>query len=172
LESIDRLAGSKHSRSALIERVLRRYLRDRAKSALQARDLERINKAADRLNREAAEVLDLPGIRRIMTANEFRRMALSFPETEERAHMDHPDFRVGGKIFATLGYPEDGWAMVKLTPIEQEMFVKAHPTVFNPCNGAWGRRGATNVQLKAARKQVMRRALLAAWNLTAPDHMR
>ena len=58
LESIDRLAGSKHSRSALIERVLRRYLRDRAKSALQARDLERINKAADRLNREAAEVLD------------------------------------------------------------------------------------------------------------------
>jgi len=58
LESIDRLAGSKHSRSALIERVLRRYLRDRAKSALQARDLERINQAADRLNREAAEVLD------------------------------------------------------------------------------------------------------------------
>jgi len=58
LESIDRLAGSKHSRSALIERVLRRYLRDRAKSALQARDLERINKAADRLNCEAAEVLD------------------------------------------------------------------------------------------------------------------
>ena len=58
LESIDRLARSKHSRSALIERVLRRYLRDRAKSALQARDLERINKAADRLNREAAEVLD------------------------------------------------------------------------------------------------------------------
>ncbi len=58
LESIDRLARSKHSRSALIERVLRRYLRDRAKSALQARDLERINQAADRLNREAAEVLD------------------------------------------------------------------------------------------------------------------
>jgi metal-responsive CopG/Arc/MetJ family transcriptional regulator len=58
LESVDRLAGSKHSRSAFIERVLRRYLRDRAKSALQARDLERINKAADRLNLEAAEVLD------------------------------------------------------------------------------------------------------------------
>jgi metal-responsive CopG/Arc/MetJ family transcriptional regulator len=58
LESVDRLAGSKHSRSAFIERVLRRYLRDRAKSALQARDLERINKAADRFNLEAAEVLD------------------------------------------------------------------------------------------------------------------
>src|SRR2546421_5469619 len=54
-----------------------------------------------------------------MTANDFRRFALSFPETEERVHMNHPDFRVAGKIFATLGYPEDGWAMVKLTPLEQ-----------------------------------------------------
>jgi metal-responsive CopG/Arc/MetJ family transcriptional regulator len=58
LRSVDRLAGSKHSRSAFIERVLRRYLRERAKAALQARDLERINNAADRLNLEAAEVLD------------------------------------------------------------------------------------------------------------------
>jgi metal-responsive CopG/Arc/MetJ family transcriptional regulator len=58
LRSVDRLAGSKHPRSAFIERVLRRYLRERAKAALQARDLERINKAADRLNLEAAEVLD------------------------------------------------------------------------------------------------------------------
>jgi len=58
LENVDRLAGSKHSRSAFIERVLRRYLHQRAKAALQARDLERINNAADRLNREAAEVLE------------------------------------------------------------------------------------------------------------------
>jgi hypothetical protein len=107
-----------------------------------------------------------------MTPNEFRRLALALPETEERAHMDHPDFRVGGKIFATLSYPEDGWAMVKLTPIEQEMFVKAQPNVFKPCNGVWGRRGATNVRLKAARKPLVRRALLAAWQLTAPKHLR
>jgi len=106
-----------------------------------------------------------------MTANDFRRLALGFPEAEERAHMDHPDFRVSGKIFATLGYPEDGWAMVKLTPIEQEMFVKAQPTVFNPCTGAWGRRGATNVRLKSARKPTLRRALEAAWRLTAPKHV-
>jgi hypothetical protein len=106
-----------------------------------------------------------------MTANEFRRLALSLPEAEERAHMDHPDFRVGGKIFATLGYPEDGFAMVKLAPIEQEMFVKAQPTVFKPCNGAWGRRGATNLRLKAARKPLVRRALLAAWRLTAPKQL-
>ena len=103
-----------------------------------------------------------------MTAQDFRRLALSFPQTEERAHMDHPDFRVAGKIFATLGYPEDGRAMVKLTPIEQEMFIKAQPTVFTPSNGAWGRRGATNVCLKAARRPTLRRALAAAWRLSAP----
>ena len=103
-----------------------------------------------------------------MTPNDFRHLALSFPETEERAHMDHPDFRVAGKIFATLGYPEDGWAMVKLTPIEQEMFVKAQPTVFNPCTVVCGRRGATNLRLKAARKPTLRRALKAAWRLAAP----
>ena len=59
-----------------------------------------------------------------MTPSEFRRLALSFPETEERAHMDHPDFRVAGKIFATLGYPEEGWAMVKITPVEQKCWSK------------------------------------------------
>ncbi len=107
-----------------------------------------------------------------MTSQDFRRLALSFPETEERAHMDHPDFRVAGKIFATLGFPEDGWAMVKLTPIEQEMFINAQPTVFNPCTGAWGRRGATHVRLKSARKPTLRRALEAAWRLAAPQQLR
>jgi hypothetical protein len=103
-----------------------------------------------------------------MTSQEFRQIALSFPETAERSHMDHPDFRVAGKIFATLGYPEEGWGMVKLTPIEQEMFVKAQPTVFNPCSGAWGQRGCTSVRLKSARKPALRRALRAAWLLAAP----
>jgi hypothetical protein len=106
-----------------------------------------------------------------MTANEFRQLALSLPETEERTHMDHPDFRVAGKIFATLGYPEKGWAMVKLTPLEQDMFAREQPAVFQPCSGAWGRRGATNLQLKLARKQVVRRALLGAWRLTAPKNL-
>jgi hypothetical protein len=106
-----------------------------------------------------------------MTANDFRRLALSFPESEERSHMEHPDFRVAGKIFATLAYPEDGWAMVKLTPVEQEMLVKAQPKVFNPCTGAWGRRGCTNVRLKSARKPTLRRALEAAWRLAAPEKL-
>ena len=58
--------------------------------------------------------------------------------------------------------------MVKLAPIEQEMFVKAQPAVFSPCTGAWGRRGSTSVRLKAARKPTLRRALEAAWRLAAP----
>ncbi len=103
-----------------------------------------------------------------MTSNEFRRLALSFPETSEKSHMDHPDFRVAGKLFATLGYPDKDWGMLKLTPIEQEMFVKAQPSVFNPCAGAWGRRGCTNVRLKGIRKPTLRRALEAAWRLAAP----
>jgi hypothetical protein len=82
--------------------------------------------------------------------------------------MDHPDFRVGGKVFATLGYPEEGWGMIKLTPLEQEMSVKAQPTVFVPVKGAWGRRGATCVRLKGVRKPTLRRALRAAWLLAAP----
>src|SRR5439155_21398973 len=106
-----------------------------------------------------------------MTPKDFRRLALSFHENEERAHMNHPDFRVTGKIFATLGYPENGWGMVKLTPVEQETFVKAQPKVFNPCGGAWGRRGCTNVRLKGARRPTLRRALEAAWRLAAPKSL-
>jgi hypothetical protein len=106
--------------------------------------------------------------RRTMTPNEFRKLALSFPDTEERGHMNHPDFRVAGKIFATLGYPDKSWGMVKLTPVEQEMLVEAEPAVFVPAKGAWGRQGSTTVNLKTAEKDVVRNALAAAWRLTAP----
>ena len=82
--------------------------------------------------------------------------------------MEHPDFRVGGKIFATLGYPRNGWAMVKLTPEQQDTFMKAEPKVFVPVKGGWGRRGATNVILRAATKTTLRPALVAAWRKTAP----
>ncbi len=107
-----------------------------------------------------------------MTAREFRQMALSFPETEARSHMGHPDFRVAGKIFATLGYPDKDCGMVKVTPMEQQMFVEAEPKAFNPCSGVWGRRGATNVKLSAVKKAVLRRALTAAWELAAPPRLR
>ena len=103
-----------------------------------------------------------------MTENEFRAMALSLSGAIEASHMDHPDFRVGGKIFATLRYPERGWGMVALTPDEQMLVVQAEPDAFTPVNGAWGRRGATLVQLKAARKRSVRTALAAAWRRRAP----
>jgi hypothetical protein len=104
-----------------------------------------------------------------MTPNEFRKLALSFPETEEREHMAHPDFRVAGKIFATMGYPDKTRAMVKVTPVEQEMLVQAEPNVFSPVKGAWGRKGSTSVLLKAATKESARKALAAAWVLHAPS---
>jgi hypothetical protein len=103
-----------------------------------------------------------------MTAGDFRRLALNSPETTESAHMDHPDFRVGGKIFATLGYPDMGLGMVKLFPDQQADFVRAEPKVFAPVKGGWGRRGATHVRLKAAKKASVQRALAAAWRNTAP----
>ncbi len=106
-----------------------------------------------------------------MTANDFRRLALALPEAAQRAHMDHPDFRVCGKIFATLGYPAKGWGMVKLTPEQQHYFSKDYPGVFVPVKGAWGRRGATSVDLKTVGKDVLRRAISAAWRNTAPRRL-
>jgi hypothetical protein len=103
-----------------------------------------------------------------MTENEFRAMALSLPGAVEASHMDHPDFRVGGKIFATVRYPRAGWGMVSLTPDEQSLVVQAEPEVFSPAAGAWGRRGATLVHLKIARKRSVRTALEAAWRRRAP----
>ena len=71
-----------------------------------------------------------------MTPNEFRELALSFPEVIESAHMLHPDFRVGGRIFGTLGYPDEHAAMVKLSPEEQNEFVRSSPSVFQAAKGA------------------------------------
>lgn len=95
-------------------------------------------------------------------------MALALPEVEERAHMGHPDFRVGGKIFATLGYPDQSWGMVKLKPADQARLYEAQPDVFVPFGGAWGRHGATKVVLRAAKKMIVRQALAAAWRNVAP----
>jgi hypothetical protein len=98
-----------------------------------------------------------------MTPDKFRRLALDLPGVTEREHMDHPDFRVGGRIIATLGYPDENWGMVKLTPEQQRTFVTMTPGTFRPCNGVWGERGATNVQLETAKVTLVRAALDAAW---------
>jgi hypothetical protein len=75
-----------------------------------------------------------------MSTDAFRRAALALPGAVENAHMNHPDFRVGNRIFATLGYPDGSWAMVKLPPEEQHRLVESMPETFKPAAGAWGGR--------------------------------
>jgi hypothetical protein len=98
-----------------------------------------------------------------MTAASFRKLALSLPGAVERAHMGHPDFRVGGKIFASLGYPRTGWAMVALTPEDQDSFLKMQPRAFIPVKGKWGEQGATNVVLRHATEAQVSAAINAAY---------
>jgi hypothetical protein len=112
--------------------------------------------------RSEGERIDLTD-EQLMTAIEFRTMALALPEAVESAHMDHPDFRVGGRIFATLGYPAEGWGVVLLSPEDQKQFCAADRETFVPVKGAWGRAGNTQVNLKAATKTIVRDALRAAW---------
>lgn len=105
-----------------------------------------------------------------MTVDEFREIAMSFPETEERSHMNHPDFRVGGKIFATLN--EDlTQGMAKLTPAQQQDFLRMEPASFSPASGAWGVRGATMIVLANADEGAVRDALRSAWRNTAPKKL-
>ncbi|MGA8530652.1 MAG: MmcQ/YjbR family DNA-binding protein [Acidobacteriaceae bacterium] len=103
-----------------------------------------------------------------MTPAEFRRLALSLPDTEEQEHMNHPDFRRSGKIFATLAYPDESFAMVKVFPDQQESMVAASPATFAPVNGGWGKQGCTNVLLNTADKEKVCAALSAAWERAAP----
>ena len=103
-----------------------------------------------------------------MTVDQFRKIATRLPEAVESAHMGHPDFRVRGKIFASLGYPEAGWGMVKLTPEQQALCLEAEPAMFAPAKGAWGKAGATCVALKAAKARPLAAVLAAAWRNTAP----
>lgn len=103
-----------------------------------------------------------------MIAEEFRAIALSLPDAVESSHMSHPDFRVRGKIFATLGYPSSEWGVVGLTPDEQTRVSQAEPNVFVPVKGAWGRAGSTKVYLRLARKRSVRAALRAAWRNHLP----
>jgi hypothetical protein len=106
-----------------------------------------------------------------MTAAEFRRMALSLPEVIEGSHMGHADFRVGGKIFATLGYPSDRFAVVMLSPQDQDLIVRDHPKTFAPVAGAWGASGSTTIVLRGASKRAVAIALEAAWRKRAPKRL-
>ena len=100
-----------------------------------------------------------------MNVHDFRDIAMSFKGAEESSHMGHPDFRVGGRIFATLASQEGGYGNLMLTPELQNSIVSAAPDVFLPVHGGWGRMGATHVRLSAATELQLTEALHMAWNL-------
>lgn len=100
-----------------------------------------------------------------MTVDDFRRLALSLEGAEEHSHMGAPDFRVGGRIFATLAAQEQGYGNLMLTPEQQAAFVEELPAVFLPVPGGWGRMGTTHIRLSAATEDVLAGALQVAWKL-------
>jgi hypothetical protein len=100
-----------------------------------------------------------------MNASDFRRIALSFEGAEEGSHMGAADFRVGGRIFATLASEKQGYGNLMLTPRHQAEFVAERPDLFLPVAGGWGRNGATHVQLASASEDVIAGALQTAWKL-------
>jgi hypothetical protein len=100
-----------------------------------------------------------------MKAADFRRIALSLEGAEEGSHMGAADFRVGGRIFATLASEKQGYGNLMLTPEQQAEFVRELPEVFLPVHGGWGRMGATHIRLAQANEDVLAGALRAAWML-------
>jgi len=98
-----------------------------------------------------------------MSISRFRKLALSLPDAVEGAHQGKADFRVKKRIFATLGYPDQDWGMVKLTPEQQAVLVEAEPDIFRPVPGGWGKGGATNVRLAKADATTLKSALTMAW---------
>jgi hypothetical protein len=107
-----------------------------------------------------------------MTANDFRRIALSFEGAEESSHMGDPDFRVGGHIFATLASAKQGYGNLMLTPEQQAVFVEEMSDVFLPIHGGWGRMGATHIRLTVATEDVLMGALHTAWKLRVERNSR
>lgn len=96
----------------------------------------------------------------------FRRIALGMKGAVESAHMGHPDFRAGGRIFATL-HADEEWGMVKLLPAQQAEFVRRDKAAFVPEKGAWGRQGCTAVRLAAVDEDTLGEALTLAWQNVA-----
>ena len=108
-----------------------------------------------------------------MTEDQFRKIALSFPETVEKSHVGHPDFRVkGGKIFATLGYPDENFGVLILTTGQQNELIGRYPEMFEAVKGGWGKRGSTQVLLNAARRDVIESAMKMAWINAAPTKLK
>ena len=100
-----------------------------------------------------------------MTVEDFRRLALRLEGAEEHSHMGAPDFRVGGRIFATLASQEQGFGNLMLTPEQQAAFIEELPEVFVAIPGGWGRMGSTHIRLANATEDVLEGALRAAWKI-------
>jgi hypothetical protein len=100
-----------------------------------------------------------------MNIHDFRRIALTLEGTEESSHMGNPDFRVGGRIFATLAAAKQGYGNIMITPEQQAAFVEELDEVFIPVRGGWGRNGATHVKLALANEDLLTGALQTAWKL-------
>lgn len=107
-----------------------------------------------------------------MNAEDFRRIALSLEGAEEGSHMGAADFRVGGRIFATLASVKDGYGNLMLTPEQQAAFVGELPEVFVPIPGGWGRMGMTHIRLAEANEDVLSGALRTAWRLRVEKNVR
>jgi hypothetical protein len=100
-----------------------------------------------------------------MTAADFSRIALSLAGAEESSHMGAPDFRVGGRIFATLASESQGYGNLMLTPEQQAAFIADRPDLFLPVHGGWGRMGITHIRLAQATEDTLTGALQSAWRL-------
>ena len=101
----------------------------------------------------------------MMKAADFRRIALSLEGAKEGSHMGAADFRVGGRIFATLASEKQGYGNLMLTKQQQADFVRELPDVCLPIPGGWGRMGATHIRLAQASEDVLAGALRTAWRL-------
>jgi hypothetical protein len=106
-----------------------------------------------------------------VTAEGFRRIALALPEAVEGSHFGSADFRVGGKIFATLSLEKEGYGVLLLTPEQQAGMVEDAPEIFSPVPGGWGQKGSTRVRLAKVTADILEAALNTAWRRKAPKRL-
>lgn len=106
-----------------------------------------------------------------MTGADFRRLALTMPEAAEGSHFGNADFRVGGKIFATLSQEKQGFGVLLLSPEQQAGMVEDAPEIFSPVPGGWGRQGSTRVSLEHVTPDILEAALRTSWQKRAPKRL-
>jgi hypothetical protein len=106
-----------------------------------------------------------------VTANDFQRIALSLPETAQGQHFGNMDFRVDGKIFATLSLVKEGFGVLLLSPEQQAGMIEDEPKIFSPVPGGWGRKGSTRVLLAKVPRDILEAALRSAWRRKAPKRL-